>query len=108
MLLLTVSSSYFDADKMVPLIITLISILLISDVGATDYKSVEVDNLGRAVDPSVDECDWIRTLGVFDLLDVPMDVKQIMACIQHMICYYDYNEEQMSQLNVCIEVAVSF
>ena len=88
-------------------IVILISLFSVNSVSAMDLLSIQVDQLGRPLDPSQDECNMIRTIGIFDLLDIPMDVKQIMACVQHLLCYYNYDVKQNAQLEVCLKVGVN-
>lgn len=99
--------------RMIALIGTVVNLIpLIVIVSSHSRSSIEigsipVDTKGRPLEKKVDECGYVRTIGVFDLIDCPMDGKQILGVFQHILCEYAYDQNQMNQINVCIRLAVS-
>lgn len=88
---------------LIPLVVTVSS----HSGSSIDIGSIPVDAKGRPLEKGVDECKYVRTIGIFDLLDCPMDGKQIFGVFQHILCEYDYNQNQLNQIKVCIRLAVS-
>lgn len=96
--------------NLVGTLVTLIPFVVIvsSHSGSSiDIGSIPVDIKGRPLEKGVDECKYVRTIGIFDLLDCPMDGKQIFGVFQHILCEYDYDQNQLNQIYVCIRLAVS-
>lgn len=85
----------------------LLSVILIGSAAAAEFNYIETDQRGRALNPDQNDCATVRTLGIFDLLDVPMDCKQMLAIFRLMFCFYNYNADQRQQFNVCLRVGVS-
>lgn len=83
-------------------------VIVSSHSGSTiQIGRIPVDAKGRPLEKGVDECKYVRTIGTFDLLDCPMDGKQIFGVFQHILCEYNYDQNQMNQINLCIQLAVS-
>lgn len=89
-------------------IVIFLFVAVVSTMAQEKYRNIQVDQRGRVLDKDQLDCAKVRTLGMTDLLDVPMDSKEVMAIVRQQLCFFDYDDNQRQQFNLCLKVGVSY